>query len=135
MPNTMVPGILFAEWYSNSGLNTNPLTKWWFEYQTTMILGIWITIQQGNNLPRSEYQTSLLFRFPLYIETKLTHPWPNILTNFITNQAWANIPFYFSVEHTDTYNYKRSIFVSLRNALFFQILNLLWLTTQSGSCR
>ena len=37
-----VAGIWIADRYSNSGLNTRPLTKWWSVYQTNMVLGIWI---------------------------------------------------------------------------------------------
>ena len=41
MPGKMVPGIWIADQYSNGGLNTHLLTKW-SEYQTIMVLGIWI---------------------------------------------------------------------------------------------
>ena len=33
----MVPGIWRANQYSNGGLNADLLTKWWSEYQTTMV--------------------------------------------------------------------------------------------------
>ena len=33
----MVPGIWIADWYSNGGLNTSLLIKWWSEYPTTMV--------------------------------------------------------------------------------------------------
>ena len=42
MPGTMVPGMWRADQYSNGGLKTGPLTKWGSEYETTMVLGIWI---------------------------------------------------------------------------------------------
>ena len=39
MPGTMVPCIWIVDQYSNGGLNTSPLTKWWSEYQTNHVAG------------------------------------------------------------------------------------------------
>ena len=71
-PSTMVPGIWKADQNSNGGLNTDPLSKWWFEYQATMVLGIWMAnhlsneeVKWSNKSPWSEYRTSLLFKSPL----------------------------------------------------------------------
>ena len=41
MPVTMVLGIWIADRYLNGGLNTGPFTKWWSEYWTAMVPGIW----------------------------------------------------------------------------------------------
>ena len=35
-------GIWIVDQYSNDGLNTSQLTKWWSEYRITMVPGIWI---------------------------------------------------------------------------------------------
>ena len=65
MPCTTVPGIWIANRYSFGGLNTCWWTKWWSDYQTFMIPGIWL--RQANKFPWSEYRTSSLFRPPLYL--------------------------------------------------------------------
>ena len=69
MPSTMVPSIWMAYWYSNGGLNTGPLTKWWSEYQTTVASSIWIANHTtSEQIPM--IWTSSLLRSLLYTEIK-----------------------------------------------------------------
>ena len=49
LPGTMVLGIWIMDQYSNGGLNIGWLTKWWSEYRTAIVPGIWIV-----NHPRIE---------------------------------------------------------------------------------
>ena len=42
MTGIIVLGIWITGHYSNGGLNTSLLTKWWSEYWTAMVPGIWI---------------------------------------------------------------------------------------------
>ena len=42
-PVIMAPGNWIAKRYSNGGLNTSPLNKWWSEHRIAIIPGIWIS--------------------------------------------------------------------------------------------
>ena len=63
-------GIWIVAWYSNGGLNTGPLNKLWYEYQTTMVPGIWktnhSTIEQISMIWIPNY--FVIFRSPLHLK-------------------------------------------------------------------
>ena len=90
MPSSMVPGIWIADWYTNGGLNTIPLTKWWSDHWTSMVPGIWMVKNlMSKQIPMIWIPNLFAFHIPTVFSLKSVLPPKKIQTHATENsEIW-----------------------------------------------